>query len=388
MPDSPTTFDPAPERDPRGDDATGRDDPLAPLAGAAADAAVVGIGEASHGAREVDRVRDRLVRRLVVDAGVRTLALEAPPPAALAADAFVRGADGDGGGRDSGGGGDIDDDRDPADAVGPTSAARPIGGERADAGGEGDDGDDRADPRPQPTSPARGDRGTMYEAVHAHPEGEATAARLVATAARHGYDGVVVRSRDADYDPEALAAAYGPDVAVGIEVDAEDRASAAGAVGNFRPDCEVLLVAGGEGLNRFAAESDRVDVLARPTARDGEVGAPVAKAARDHEVAIEFDLGPALRRSGGARVRALRELRKLREVVGHYEPPHVVSATPRSHLALRAPRELVALGEQLGFDPEFVRAGLAEWGEIAERTRRRRSDSFISPGVERLDDDP
>lgn len=227
----------------------------------------------------------------------------------------------------------------------------------------------------------------MYEAVHAHPDGDATAARFVATAARHGYDGVVVRSREADYDPAALAAAYGPDVAVGIEVVADDRASAAGAAGNFRPDCEVLIVAGGEGLNRFAAESDRVDVLARPTARGGDVDAAVAKAARDHGVAVEFDFGPALRRSGGERIRALRSLRKLREVVDHYEPPHVVSATARSHLALRAPRELIAVGEQLDFPAEFVREGLAEWGRIAERTRRRRSESFISPGVERLDDE-
>jgi uncharacterized membrane protein YfhO len=35
----------------------------------------------------------------------------------------------------------------------------------------------------------------MYEAVHAHPDGDATAARHAATAARHGYEGVVVRTR-------------------------------------------------------------------------------------------------------------------------------------------------------------------------------------------------
>lgn len=227
----------------------------------------------------------------------------------------------------------------------------------------------------------------MYEAVHAHPDGDATPARFVATAARHGYDGVVVRTRAADYDPEALREEYGPDVAVGVEVCAEDPESASGAVGNYRPECEVLIVAGGtDELNRFAVESERVDVLARPMADDGDVNHVLAKAARDNDVAVEFDLGPALRRTGGERVRALQDLRKLRELLAHYDAPHVVSATPRSHLQLRAPRELVALGEELGFDGDVVRDGLARWGEIVDRTRHRRSDSFIAPGVE-LDDD-
>ena len=226
----------------------------------------------------------------------------------------------------------------------------------------------------------------MYEAVHAHPDGDATAARFVATAARHGFDGVVVRTRTAEYDPAALAEAYGPDVAVGVEVDADAPDSASGAVGNFRRDCEVLLVAGGSpALNRFAAESPRVDVLTRPMAGDGDVNHVVAKAARDNDVAVEVDLGPALSLSGGERVRALRDLRKLREILDHYDAPHVVSANPRSHLELRAPRELVAVGERLGVDAEWLREGLARWGEIAARTRRRRSDSFIAPGVERTE---
>ncbi|MFB6125717.1 MAG: RNase P subunit p30 family protein [Halolamina sp.] len=226
----------------------------------------------------------------------------------------------------------------------------------------------------------------MYEAVHAHPDGDATAARFVATAARHGYDGVVVRTRAADYDPGALRAEYGPDVAVGIEVDADGPNSASGAVGNFRPDCEVLVVAGGSPtLNRFAVESPRVDVLARPMANDGDVNHVVAKAARDNDVAVEVDLGPVLELAGGERVQALQDLRKLREILTYYDAPHVVSANPRSHLELRAPRELVAVGEQLGFDAEWLREGLARWGEVAERTRRRRSDSFIAPGVERTE---
>ena len=61
----------------------------------------------------------------------------------------------------------------------------------------------------------------------------------------------------------------------------------------------------------------------------------------------------------------------------------MVSASPENHLQLRAPRELLALGEVIGFDREAVAAGLAEWGRLAVRNRERLSESFIEPGVHR-----
>ena len=234
----------------------------------------------------------------------------------------------------------------------------------------------------------------MYEAVHAHPDGDATVARHAATAARHGYDGVVVRTRDAlaptgaDGEPSGEAAAlreeYGVDVVDAVEIDADDATGASGAVGNYRSERTVVcLVGGDDGLNRFAVEEPRVDVLARPMDGSGDFNHVLARAARENGVHVEFDLGPLLRASGGKRVRALADLRKLREITAHYDAPHVVSANARSHLALRAPRELVAAAEAVGFDSEWVEAGLRAWGEIAARNRERRSESFIEPGVRR-----
>ncbi|SFR49999.1 RNase P subunit p30 family protein [Halorubrum sodomense] len=249
----------------------------------------------------------------------------------------------------------------------------------------------------------------MYEAVHAHPDGEATVARHAATAARQGYDGIVVRSRDAldpatgggrsggdggsaagdrgespVRDPNALAEEYGIDVVDAVEIDADDPTSASGAVGNYRSDRTVVCVVGGDdALNRFAVEQARVDALVRPMAGGGDVNHVLAKAARDNGVHVEFDFGPALRETGGKRVRALADLRKLREIVDHYDAPYVVSANARSHLQLRAPRELVSVGEAVGFDAEAVRKGLRAWGDIVERNRERRSESFIEPGVRR-----
>ncbi|WP_129115151.1 RNase P subunit p30 family protein [Halegenticoccus tardaugens] len=228
----------------------------------------------------------------------------------------------------------------------------------------------------------------MYEAVHAYPDGDSTAARFALTASRRGFEGVVVRGRSAGgagpTDYGRIGDAYGVNVVDGIEVVAEGRQEASGGIGNYRPKCTLLLVRGGtNALNRFAVEQERVDVLTRPAAGEGSVNHVLVRAARENGVRVEFDFGPVLRRDGGPRVRALQELRTLRELVEKYDAPYVVSANPGSHLQLRAPRELRAVGEAVGFSAEQIAAGLAEWGRLAARNRERSSESFIAPGVKR-----
>lgn len=223
-----------------------------------------------------------------------------------------------------------------------------------------------------------------YEAVYAHPAGDATVARQVKTAAEYGFEGVVVRTREAEYDPGALAGRHDVDVVRGAEIDAADPQAASGTLGNVRSECTVLFVRGGtDELNRFAVEQDRVDVLSRPFEGGGDVNHVLVKEAVDHGVRIEFDLGAVLRDESGTRVRRLQKLRKLRELVEYYDAPYVVSATPDSHLRLRAPRELAAVGAQIGLGADAVRDGLAEWGRLTARNRERMADSFISPGVQR-----
>ncbi|WP_435347219.1 RNase P subunit p30 family protein [Haloarchaeobius sp. HRN-SO-5] len=225
----------------------------------------------------------------------------------------------------------------------------------------------------------------MYEAVHAHPDGDATVSRYAHTAASYGYDGVVVRNHGdarADFDADAVAEATGVDVVRGLEIRADGPSQASGYVGNYRRQYTVLLVDGGtKALNRFAVEQERIDVLAHPMAGDGDVNHVLAKAAATNGVRLEFDLGRVCRLTGGGRVQAFQDLRKLRELVEQYDVPYVVSVDPTSHLHLRAPRELAAVGEVVGFTADAIREGLAEWGHLAERNRERQSDSFIEPGV-------
>lgn len=222
----------------------------------------------------------------------------------------------------------------------------------------------------------------MYEGVHAYPDGRATAARLAKTAAAFGYDGVVIRNHgdaQAEYDPDRIEERYGIDVVPGIEIRSDDPGQASGLVGNYRSKRTVVCVHGGE-LNRFAVEQPAVDVLAHPM-RDGDINHVLAKTAAENGVHLEFNFASVLRAEGGERVDAIQGLRKLRELTEKYDTPYVVSADARSHLHLRAPRELIAVGETIGFDREAIAAGLEAWGELAARNRTRRSDAVIEPGV-------
>lgn len=222
----------------------------------------------------------------------------------------------------------------------------------------------------------------MYETAYPYPDGDATAARHAQTAARYGYDGLVVRT-DIDESLTAIRDQYGIDIVDGVEIDVDRPEEAGRIVGDVRQESELVSVLGGsDRLNRFAVEQDRVDVLSRPM-DGGDFNHVLAKKAAVHGTRVEFDFGPLLRSSGGRRVRALGSLRKLRELVTNSETPYVVTASSRSHFHLRAPREIVAVGKQAGFEAEWLRDGLAEWGEIAAQNRRRLSGDFIAPGTKR-----
>ena len=254
----------------------------------------------------------------------------------------------------------------------------------------------------------------MFEAATARPAGESTVARLALTAADYGYDGLVVLNpgnRLAEYNRGAVADEYGIDVVDGVEIVASDPAQASGFLGNHRPKRTIVAVRGGtDAMNRFAVEHPAVDVLTQPfgIAGDDVTGANddtntersrrdaggsvtvdhvLAKSAAENGVRIAFSFAPLLRDAGGSRVRAIQSLRKLRELVAQYDAPYVITADGASHLGLRAPKDLLALGDVVDFTPDEVRAGLEEWRTLTERNRSRQSEQFVEPGVWRDEDE-
>lgn len=229
----------------------------------------------------------------------------------------------------------------------------------------------------------------MYEAVHARPDGDSTVSRLALTAADFGFDGIVVRNHGdapASYDPDAIREAYGIDVVTGVEIRADNPSRASGFVGAHRADQTMVLVHGGDpAINRFAVEQAAVDVLAHPMADGGDFNHVLARAARENGVRVEFDLSNVLRAAGGRRVKAIADLRKLAELVDDADAPYVVSASARSHLQVRAPRELQAVGAVIGLSAGRIEQGLVEWQRLVRRNRSRQSDAFVEPGVWRVD---
>lgn len=227
----------------------------------------------------------------------------------------------------------------------------------------------------------------MYESVRVSANGPTTPSRFVATAAKSSFDGVVVRDRfdeRAHYDPARLSEEYDVDVVDAVEIGAGDPSGASGIIGSVREETTIVVLRGGDPtLNRFAAETETVDVLSSPMRGNGDVNHVIVKAAVENHVHMEFDFSHVLRREGGPRVQALRGLRKLRELVEYYDAPFVVSASPTTHHHVRAPRELLAVGKIIGFDEAQVRAGLEAWRELAARNRERLSADFISPGLRR-----
>ncbi len=229
----------------------------------------------------------------------------------------------------------------------------------------------------------------MYEAARARPAGPSTVARLAATAADCGYDGLVAANPAADrpaVDREAVAEAWGVDVVDAVVLEPEDPAAASGAIGHHRPEATVLIVrARTHAVAAHAARQAKVDVLV-PPADGGDLDDVLVNAAAEHGVRLGVDLGPALRSRGPERTDAIAGLRKLRELLEHADAPYVVTGSAGSHLELRAPRELAAVAATAGFEREAVEAGLAEWGRLAERNRERLSGDYVAPGVRREGD--
>ncbi|ERG99634.1 MAG: RNase P/RNase MRP subunit p30 [Haloquadratum sp. J07HQX50] len=228
----------------------------------------------------------------------------------------------------------------------------------------------------------------MYEAVYVYPDGDSTAARMGLTAGQMGFDGILCRL----CDPESFVASDDENLDVVVsacgEIEAATPQQASEELTTHRTERVLVIVRGGtDQLNRFAVEHEMVDVLSQPFTGQqnstGNLNHVLAKSAGRNDVAIEVNIGPLLRERGGTRVAHLRHLIKLKRLINKYSLKYVVSAAPRSHLELRGVHELCALGEQSGLGGDWIRRGISQWGDILERNRNRRADSFVGPGVKR-----
>ena len=108
-----------------------------------------------------------------------------------------------------------------------------------------------------------------------------------------------------------------------------------------------------------------MDLLMHPCDVRRPLAIATARAAKLNQVSIGFDLSPLLLLRGSSRSRWLEALSRNLQLVRKFELCPVITTSATSHLDLRSPRDIVALAEVAGFEPEEAREALLRPGIAA-----------------------
>lgn len=220
--------------------------------------------------------------------------------------------------------------------------------------------------------------------LHALPDGSDSPSRMALASKRLGYSGIIISNHSTAGEIFGLDAARlvgGIEVVFGAEIVATDQRALHARAASLRDKIDFLAVHGGDDkINRAACEDPNVDMLAHPHGGRTGIGVAAAKAARDNQVAICLDLATMISLRGGSRVRWMEMVRRDLGLMDKFDLGLMISTSPRSHLDLRSPRDLVALAALLGVEREQAIRALALPGSIVDLNRRR----WASVGVEVL----
>jgi ribonuclease P/MRP protein subunit RPP1 len=220
--------------------------------------------------------------------------------------------------------------------------------------------------------------------LHAIPDGSDSPSRLALSARRLGYSGIVICNHtglDSAFGPEAAKNIRRIDVAWGIEVVSASTKGLQNQISSVRDQVDFLSVHGGtEVINRAACEDPSVDMLAHPDCCGQSLSIAAVRAASQNEVAIGFDLRPMIQLRGGPRSKWLTIFRRNLELARKFDLEMIINTDARSHLDLRAPREMITLAKLAGMEQEEAEAALMYPQNIIELNRKR----WAGPGVELL----
>ncbi|NMB86397.1 MAG: hypothetical protein GYA29_09200 [Methanothrix sp.] len=224
---------------------------------------------------------------------------------------------------------------------------------------------------------------SFYECMKAYPEGSASASRLALTAKRLGYEGIIICNAEPSkvFRLKAADSIKGIKVILGAEVTAANPRALKGSISALRARYPFLMVYGGtEELVRSACEDPNVDMLLCPYDARRSMSIATARAAMKNQVAIGFDLSPLVLLRGSSRAHWLEAAGRNLQMARKFELSTIITTRARSHLDLKAPRDLLALAEVVGFEPEEAQAALMRPGRLIELNRRK----WLGPGVELL----
>jgi ribonuclease P/MRP protein subunit RPP1 len=244
--------------------------------------------------------------------------------------------------------------------------------------------------------------------VHTTPDGENTVSEMASLARYFGYSGIAIANHSDKFSqakpgalewstaPTASPAGSGKESGVkegfevfqGVELAEENPSKLQTLIGKFRKTADVLIVHGGsEKTNRAAVENPRVDILNHPAfEKSSGLNQVLAKTASENNVAIGLNLRPILHLRGSRRIHLLSDLRANLELARKYEVSLILLSDAASIFDLRAPMEILALGELCGLEENEVVEALSTVPEEI-LSRNRPGPGFIREGIEVLEED-
>jgi ribonuclease P/MRP protein subunit RPP1 len=218
--------------------------------------------------------------------------------------------------------------------------------------------------------------------LHSLPEGSDSPSRLALAARRQGYDGIIICNHtgfENFFRADAAREIKGINVAFGTEIVASNPRTLRSKVTSARAKYPFLAVHGGsEEINKAACEDPEVDVLFHPEEGRKVLSIAAARAAQINQVAIGFDLLPLIRLRGSSRSKWLEVIQRNLSLVRKFDLAITITTGARSHLDMRAPRELRTLAEIAGFGSNEAKDALKYPGRVLEMNRR----NWAAPGVE------
>ncbi|WP_369425426.1 RNase P subunit p30 family protein [Methanothrix sp.] len=218
--------------------------------------------------------------------------------------------------------------------------------------------------------------------VHVMPQGSSSPSRMALVARRLGFSGIIVMSINGSGDLQGLDAAQrigGISVASGVEVASKDPKGLKGRIASLRDRYPFLAVhATSESVLREALDDPRVDLVVNSGFR---LTVPEARSAKRNQVALAIDLQPMIRLRGASRLRWLDLQRYNVRVARKFNISIMITASPRSHLDLRSPRDMMAMAQILGISRQEALEALRLPGRVLDMNQRR----WASPGVEVLE---
>jgi ribonuclease P/MRP protein subunit RPP1 len=224
---------------------------------------------------------------------------------------------------------------------------------------------------------------SFYECLSVFPEGAASASRMALTAKGLGYQGIIICNRDPGriFMLQATEKVKGIEVVIGAEVTASGSKALKSRISALRARYPFIMVrAGSEEIVRVASEDPNVDLLMHPCDFRHPLTIATARAAKLNQICIGFDLGGLVHLRGSSRSRWLGAVRRNLQLVRKFDLHPVITASAISHLDLHSPRDLAAMAEVAGFEPDEAREALRRPGILLDLNRRK----WVGPGVELL----